>query len=314
MAGRDRMAGVSGVTLLFGLLALPALLFWLVFGHTLPVLRNHLHIPAGDVVQLLVILVIVGAVLVLFFGWLTDHIGRERLLLSGALLALAASASIAWTQKQALYPVLLQAPDPVAVVVVADPATCSPVLEPTGLLPRTSGCDVARGILVEAGAGFTLEPGRPGDQAIVQIGASALLSSVSLEGLENTGRQQVLDEFTSAMQAALVRAGYLPGGEDEAPGILLAGVVVYAMVVVPATLMALESLPTRQRCRGFAVSQALAQGLFGALLPLAGYLLVSSTGRLYALAWAGAVVAGLAVLILVFSLEETRWWSLDEVD
>jgi MFS family permease len=75
------------LTLLFGVLAGHAVVWYTGQFYALFFLQTALHIPLGDAYQCMTIALILGAPFFVFFGWLSDRIGRRSIILGGIALA-----------------------------------------------------------------------------------------------------------------------------------------------------------------------------------------------------------------------------------
>src|SRR5436190_21521217 len=85
------------------------------------------------------------------FGWLSDKVGRKPVILAGCLLAALTYFPIFKALTAATNPQLAAASAYAPVTVVADPATCTFQFDPVGKATFTSGCDVAKSALANAG-------------------------------------------------------------------------------------------------------------------------------------------------------------------
>src|SRR5690348_14239239 len=74
----------------------------------------------------------IGTPFFIFFGWLSDKIGRKPIILAGCLLAVVTYFPLFSALTNAVNPVLEQALEKSPVVVTADPNECSFQFNPTG--------------------------------------------------------------------------------------------------------------------------------------------------------------------------------------
>ena len=80
----------------------------------------------------------------IFFGSLSDRIGRKPVILAGCLVAALTYFPLFQMMTKIANPGLDAAINNVKVEVVADPAKCGSVFDPVGIRTFTEPCDVAR--------------------------------------------------------------------------------------------------------------------------------------------------------------------------
>ena len=81
----------------------------------------------------------------LFFGSLSDKIGRKPIILAGCLIAALTYFPVFKALTKTANPMLYEAHQ-TAVTVTADPETCSFQFNPTGTAKFTSSCDIAKAL------------------------------------------------------------------------------------------------------------------------------------------------------------------------
>ena len=94
-----------------------------------------------------------------FFGALSDKIGRKPVILGGCLIAAITYFPLFGALTSVASPRLNQALETAKVQVVADPATCGSVFDPVGIRTFTAPCDVARVSLARSAVKYELVPG-----------------------------------------------------------------------------------------------------------------------------------------------------------
>ncbi|HEX7984396.1 MAG TPA: MFS transporter, partial [Duganella sp.] len=93
----------------------------------------------------------------IFFGMLSDKIGRKWIILGGCIIAAATYFPLFGALTHYGNPALETALKNSPVVVVADPASCHFQFNPTGTTKFPSSCDIATGILSNASVAYTKE-------------------------------------------------------------------------------------------------------------------------------------------------------------
>jgi len=116
-----------------------------------------------------------GTPFFIFFGWLSDKIGRKPIIMAGCLLAALTYFPIFKAITEYANPALYEAQQKSPVTVTADPADCSFQFNPVGTSKFTSACDIAKTALVKAGVPYSNAAG-PAGAASVKIGDVAVPS------------------------------------------------------------------------------------------------------------------------------------------
>jgi MFS family permease len=118
----------------------------------------------------------IGTPFFIFFGWLSDKIGRKPIILAGCLLAAITYFPLFHALSNAVNPALEEAIKKSPVVVVADPAECSFQFNPTGTASFTSSCDIAKSFLARNSVNYANEAAPAGTVATIKIGDKVLTS------------------------------------------------------------------------------------------------------------------------------------------
>jgi MFS family permease len=278
-------------------------------------LERVLKVEPAKVNEILIIVVAISAPLYVFFGWLSDKVGRKILMASAIGLAALTFFPAFHIITEAANPALARANDSAPVTVVADPSTCALQFDPTGTAEFTTSCDVAKSTLASAGVSYRNKAGPRGAPAIVRIG-SIEVASADVEGATAAARKSARTEIQAKIKAALASAGY-PESADPAQVNVRRILLVFVWFIVLATALygplaaaLVELFPTRIRYSALSLPYHIGTGWFGGFLPATSFAIVAATGNVYAGLWYPVIVAGLSFFIALRFLPETRKRSL----
>ncbi|EKU23540.1 MFS transporter [Xanthomonas graminis] len=247
----------------------------------------------------------------LFFGWLSDKIGRKKIIMLGCLLAAVTYMPLFKGITHFANPAVEEARTKSPAQVLADPATCSFQFDPVGVRKFTSSCDVATAALTKAGVPYAVQPAAPGSLAQVRIGGSQV-ASYEAAGLSKADAKPKADAFGKELKGALTAAGY-PEKADTARinipmTILLLWVLVLyvTMVYGPIAAFLVELFPTRIRYTSMSLPYHIGNGWFGGFLPAISFALVAGTGNIYYGLWYPIGIALMTLVLGTLFLRETR--------
>jgi predicted MFS family arabinose efflux permease len=266
--------------------------------------------------QLVAIALVLGTPFFVVFGWLSDRIGRKPVILAGCLLAALTYFPIFKALTVAANPQLAAASANAPVTVVADPATCTFQFDPVGKATFTSGCDVAKAALANAGVSYANAAAPAGSAAVVRIGTKTV---PSLEGgrLDKAAFKAAKDAWSKAFGADLKAAGY-PAKAD--PGLmnkplvvaLLWLLVLYVTLVYgPIAAALVEMFPARIRYTSMSLPYHLGNGWLGGFLPTTAFAMVAATGNIYFGLWYPIAVAAFTAVVGLLFVKEMRGAPID---
>jgi len=272
---------------LFGVAAGLTVIYYTSQFGTLYFLTGTARVAEEEALLYLAVGALLAAPLYVGFGWLSDHIGRKKLLLVGYALSMllvfplfrlmADGANPALAQAAAASPVKLELPASCDFSVFSKP---------------TSECGKALAFLTKRGISYTK----------AETGAVAL----------NVGSERIAGFDEAAYVAALTKAGY-PDTADPAQKQrwkIILGIAVMvalsAMTYGQVAAILVELFPARVRYTSMSVPYHIGTGYFGGFLPFIQQLIVVQTGDAYSGLWYTVGVVGMAFLVTLFFLPETK--------
>ncbi|MDP9012343.1 MAG: MFS transporter [Pseudomonadota bacterium] len=252
-----------------------------------------------------------------FFGWLSDKIGRKPIILAGCLLALLTYFPLFEALTRYANPALYRAQAASPVTVRADPAECSFQFDPIGKNKFDStSCDIAKSFLAKAGVSYARVDAPRGTAAELRSGTTTL-TAPDPRTLTGKDRKDAIAKFQAAAKATLAAAGY-PDKADAAAinkpmvvSILFVLVLYVTMVYGPIAALLVELFPARIRYSAMSLPYHIGNGWFGGFLPTTAFAMVAATGDIYYGLWYPIVIAGATLVIGLFFLPETFKRDID---
>ena len=301
---------------LFAMMSAQGAVWYTSFFYSQIFLEKFLKVEPATVNLLMIAATVASAPLYIIFGWLSDKIGRKPVMLAGMSLALVAFFPGFHMLTEAANPDLARASRNTPVVVVADPATCSLQFDPVGKAVFATPCDIAKGVLANAGVSYDTEAAPAGTLAHVKVGQT-IIDSADGQGLDKAALKAVKTDVEARIQAALKTAGY-PAKADPAKvnlpkvfAILMVFVVAATALFGPIAACLVELFPTRIRYTAMSLPYHIGTGWIGGFLPFTAFAIVASTGNIYSGLWYPVIFTAISVITAVLFLPETKGRSLD---
>jgi MFS family permease len=300
----------------FGLMTAQGAFWYTVFFYSEVFLEKFLKLDGAYANLMILIAAIVSAPLYVFFGWLSDKLGRKWIMWFGMTLGLVSLYPAFHLLSQAANPALVAASQRTPIVVVADPADCSFQFDPTGKAKFLSSCDIAKSTLANDGVSYTTRPGSPGSRAYVKIGG-AIVASRNGRGLTGPALKAATAAFGGQLSTALSKQGYPTKAEPSQRNtpLMLAVLIVLTIAATalygPMAAALTELFPAKVRYTAMSLPYHLGTGWIGGFQPVTSFAIVVATGNIYAGLLYPVVFTAISVVAAVFFLPETRERSLD---
>ena len=259
-------------------------------------LEKTLKVDGATANVLIAIALALATPFFIFFGWLSDKVGRKKIIMAGCLAAALTYFPLFEALTAAANPALAQAQANAPVTVHADPKTCSVQFDPIG---RTkfdkTGCDIAKSTLARAGVPYSSDPDGAGEVTVgdrrVEVGELATYGKRLNEAVGEAGYPARADP--AAVNKPLVVA------------ILFLLALYVTMVYGPIAALLVELFPTRIRYTSMSLPYHIGNGWFGGFLPTVAFAMVAATGDIYYGLWYPIAVAVMTVVVGSIFLPET---------
>jgi len=236
---------------------------------------------------------LIGTPFFIFFGWLSDKIGRLKIIMAGCLIAAVTYFPLFAGLTHYVNPTLEEFSSKTPIVVEANKNDCQFHLF-VGPWSKFSDCDRVKDFLTKQGLSFKSTEG-PIGKVTTTIGT------------------EKIDGWDQAKLAGTLKAAGAPAGADKTKinwfmtELILVIMVIYVtMVYGPIAAFLVELFPTEIRYTSMSLPYHIGNGWFGGMLPLTATAMVAATGDIYYGLWYPIVVAVMSLVIGSIFLSETR--------
>ncbi|GAB2903798.1 MFS transporter [Paraburkholderia jirisanensis] len=293
---------------LIGLTAGQAVVWYTGQFYALFFLTQTLKVEGASANILIALALLIGTPFFVFFGSLSDRIGRKPIILAGCLIAALTYFPLFKALTHYANPALESAQARAPIVVIANPDECSFQFNPVGTAKFTSSCDIAKSALSKAGLNYENVAAPAGTLAQIKVGDTVI---DTYDG-KAADAKDLGKAFDSKLSATLKADGYPPKADPAQINwpmtvVILTILVIYVtMVYGPIAAMLVEMFPTRIRYTSMSLPYHIGNGWFGGFLPATAFAIVATNGNIYSGLWYPIVIALATFVIGLIFVRETK--------
>ncbi len=237
---------------------------------------------------------LLGTPLFVFFGWLSDKIGRLKIILISCLIAALTYFPLFAALTHYVNPDLEAFQNKTVITVAANPANETFNLF-VGPWTKFSDVDRVNDLLTKSGLSFKKIAEVPGKTVVTTIGTTVI------EGLD-----------AKAINAALKAQGYPEKADPNKVNYPMTILILFIFMVYvtgaygPIAAFLVELFPTRIRYTSMSLPYHIGNGWFGGMLPLTATAIVALKGDIYYGLWYPVIVSLMTVVVGFLFLRETK--------
>jgi len=293
---------------LFGITAGQAVVWYTGQFYALFFLTQTLKVDGASANILIALALLIGTPFFLFFGSLSDKIGRKPIIMAGCLIAALTYFPLFKALTHFANPALEAATQHAPIVVIANPDECSFQFNPVGTSKFTSSCDIAKSALSRAGLNYENVAAPAGTLAQIKVGDT----TIDTFNGRAPGAKEAGATFEKTLAATLKAAGYPPKADPAQLNwpmsvVILTILVIYVtMVYGPIAAMLVEMFPTRIRYTSMSLPYHIGNGWFGGFLPATAFAIVAARGDIYSGLWYPIIIALGTFVIGMLFVRETK--------
>ena len=244
---------------------------------------------------------LLGTPLFLFFGWLSDRVGRLKIILLGCLLAALTYFPLFKALTHYANPALETFQNNSVVTVASNPDDTTFQLF-VGPWSKFTDADRVNDFLTKQGLNFNKLPQEPGKTVVTTIQSAK--GTVRVEGWS--------PEVSKQLSAALKEAGMPTSANPTQINkpmiilILFIFMIYVTMVYGPMAAFLVELFPTNIRYTSMSLPYHIGNGWFGGMLPLVAIAIVALKGNIYYGLWYPVILSAITVVVGGLFLKETK--------
>ena len=235
---------------------------------------------------------VIGTPFFVVFGWLSDKIGRLKIIMAGCLIAALTYFPLFHGLTHYVNPALEEFQGKTQITVAARDCEFHLFVGPWS---KFSDCDRTKDFLTKQGLSFSSLPPVEGKSVVTTIGTT------QIEGWDEKKVTATLKELGYQGSADKSKINY-----GMTLLILVIMVIYVTMVYGPIAAFLVELFPTRIRYTSMSLPYHIGNGWFGGMLPLTATAMVAATGDIYYGLWYPIVVAVMSLVIGTLFLTETK--------
>ena len=301
----------------FGIMCAQGAVWYFTFFYMQVFLEKSLGLPSQTKDLLLIVMTVASAPLYVYFGWLSDRLGRKPVMIGGMLLALVMYFPASHWIAAAANPQLVEAQQRTPIFVDTSPGSCAVQFDPVGTAKFVSACDIAKSTLVTKGINFLTRRSLDGRTYVI-VGTERVPISGG-EGLAAPDVKALKAKTADAISTELQEAGYPKSADPKRANITLLIVILLGFVVAatalygPQAAALVEMFPTRIRYTAMSFPYHVGTGWVGGFLPVTSFALVAVTGNIFSGLWYAVFFTAISVIVALLFLKETSGRHLQQV-
>lgn len=233
-----------------------------------------------------------GTPFFIFFGWLSDHIGRLKIILAGCLIAALTYLPLFQLLANAVNPDLVAYQERTPITVAADKCETHIFVTP---LTQFSDCDKVKDFLTKSGLSFTSSPAVDNAEVITRFG------NIEVQGWNEASFKQALKETGYPAKADPAKINF-----PLALLILVTMLIYVTMVYGPIAAFLVELFPAAIRYTSMSLPYHIGNGWFGGMLPLLATAMAAASGNIYYGLWYPIAIALMTFFIGILFLSDNK--------